>query len=68
MPIEPAAIITVPTRDTVINDATRVVESVFQRATIMIQKITSAPMSANADRRCRARIQSFRLMCDPGGY
>ncbi len=41
---------TVPTWETRINDATRLVLSVPHSETIMSQKITSAPTRANAER------------------
>ncbi len=60
VPREPTETSTVPICETRIRDATRLVLSVPQRETIMIQKITIAPTSAKADSTCRERIQSFR--------
>src|SRR6476619_1868293 len=59
VPSDPTAMSTVPTCETRIRDATRLVLSVPQSETIMIQKITIAPTRAKADRTCSERIQSF---------
>ena len=65
VPTVPAITNTVATRERSMNDVTRLVESVFQSETIIEVKATSAAISANAARRCSARIQSFRLTaCD----
>src|SRR4029078_764701 len=59
VPSDPTAMSSVPTCETRIRDATRLVVSAPQRETIMIQKITIAPTIAKADRTCSERIQSF---------
>ncbi len=61
VPTVPAITNTVATRERSMNDVTRLVESVFQSETIIEANATSAAISANAARRCSARIQSFRL-------
>src|SRR6476619_7403038 len=67
VPREPTATRTVPTCETRISEATRPVLSVPQSETIMIQKITSAPTSAKAERTCSERIQSSKPTAR-GGY
>src|SRR4029078_10659671 len=59
VPSDPTAMSTVPTCETRIREATRLVLSVPQSETIMIQKTPIAPTIAKADRTCSERIQSF---------